>query len=194
MKLHLPLNLLSALLACCAALSASVQADPLTITTNQTFDTDVTWNEATTIGANDLTLTIEAGKTLTQAEGAFNVGDNSLTITGGGVFKIETAATVKAGNGSGTRTLTIDNATLDLSSPGASLSMKGDNYTRYKVTVTNGGVLRVGEYAYGVLDLEQRAPGDYQGKRRNLRERPDSRRGRRRRGGGECRQHHVHHC
>ena len=70
MKLHLPLNLLSALLACCAALSASVQADPLTITTNQTFDTDVTWNEATTIGANDLTLTIEAGKTLTQAEGA----------------------------------------------------------------------------------------------------------------------------
>lgn len=49
MKLHLPLNLLSALLACCAALSASVQADPLTITTNQTFDTDVTWNEATTI-------------------------------------------------------------------------------------------------------------------------------------------------
>ncbi len=148
MKLHLPLNLLSALLACCAALSASVQADPLTITTNQTFDTDVTWNEATTIGANDLTLTIEAGKTLTQAEGAFNVGDNSLTITGGGVFKIETAATVKAGNGSGTRTLTIDNATLDLSSPGASLSMKGDNYTRYKVTVTNGGVLRVGEYAY----------------------------------------------
>ena len=44
--------------------------------------------------------------------------------------------------------LTIDNATLDLSSPGASLSMKGDNYTRYKVTVTNGGVLRVGEYAY----------------------------------------------
>ena len=148
MKLHLPLNLLSALLACCAALSASVQADPLTITTNQTFDTDVTWNEATTIGANDLTLTIEAGKTLTQAEGAFNVGDNSLTITGGGVFKIETAATVKAGNGSGTRTLTIDNATLDLSSPGASLSMTGDNYTRYKVTVTNGGVLRVGEYAY----------------------------------------------
>ena len=148
MKLHLPLNLLSALLACCAALSASVQADPLTITTNQTFDTDVTWNEATTIGANDLTLTIEAGKTLTQAEGAFNVGDNSLTITGGGVFKIETAATVKAGNGSGTRTLTIDNATLDLSSPGASLSMKGDKYTRYKVTVTNGGVLRVGEYAY----------------------------------------------
>ena len=25
---------------------------------------------------------------------------------------------------------------------------QGDNYTRYKVTVTNGGVLRVGEYAY----------------------------------------------
>lgn len=42
MKLHLPVNLLSALLACCAALSASVQADPLTITTNKTFDTDVT--------------------------------------------------------------------------------------------------------------------------------------------------------
>ena len=80
MKLHLPVNLLSALLACCAALSASVQADPLTITTNQTFDTDVTWNEATTIGANDLTLTIEAGKTLTQAEGAFNIGNNSLSM------------------------------------------------------------------------------------------------------------------
>ncbi|MEI3558364.1 MAG: autotransporter-associated beta strand repeat-containing protein [Akkermansia muciniphila] len=150
MKLHLPLNLLSALLACCAALSASVQADPLTITTNQTFDTDVTWNETTTIGANGLTLTIEAGKTVTQAEGAFNIGSNSLTITGGGVFKIETTATQKAGTTTNPpdKTLTIDNATLDLSSPGASLSMKGDNYTRYNVTVTNGGVLRVGEFAY----------------------------------------------
>ena len=148
MKLHLPVNLLSALLACCAALSASVQADPLTITTNQTFDTDVTWNEATTIGANDLTLTIEAGKTLTQAEGAFNIGNNSLTITGGGVFRIKTAATQKIGSDPISKTLTINNATLDLSSPGASLSMTGDNYTRYKVTVTNGGVLRVGEYTY----------------------------------------------
>ena len=81
MKLHLPLNLLSALLACCAALSASVQADPLTITTNQTFDTDVTWNEATTIGANDLTLTIEAGKTLTQAEGAVSYTHLTLPTT-----------------------------------------------------------------------------------------------------------------
>ena len=95
MKLHLPVNLLSALLACCAALSASVQADPLTITTNQTFDTDVTWNEATTIGANDLTLTIEAGKTLTQAEGAFNIGNNSLTITGGETDSL----TAKGGSG-----------------------------------------------------------------------------------------------
>ena len=146
MKLHLPVTLLSAVLACysVAVLTASAE----TLTSNVTISTDTTWNETTTIGANDLTLTIEAGKTLTQAVGAFNVGDNSLTITGGGVFKIETAATVKAGNGSGTRTLTIDNATLDLSSPGASLSMKEDNYTRYKVTVTNGGVLRVGEYAY----------------------------------------------
>ena len=150
MKLHLPLKLLSALLACCAVLSASVHAEPLTITTNQTFDTDVTWNETTTIGADNLTLTIEAGKTLTQAEGAFNIGNNSLTLTGGGVFKIETAATEKAGNQTNppNRTLTIDNATLDLSSPGASLSPAGDNYTRYKVTVTNGGVLRVGEYTY----------------------------------------------
>ncbi|WP_354831816.1 autotransporter-associated beta strand repeat-containing protein [Akkermansia muciniphila] len=148
MKLHLPLKLLSALLACCAVLSASVHAEPLTITTNQTFDTDVTWNETTTIGADNLTLTIEAGKTVTQAEGAFNIGNNSLTLTGGGVFKIETAATVKVGSGTVSKTLTIDNATLDLSSPGASLSMKGDNYTRYKVTVTNGGVLRVGEYTY----------------------------------------------
>ena len=148
MKLHLPVNLLSALLACCAALSASVQADPLTITTNQTFDTDVIWNEATTIGANDLTLTIEAGKTLTQAEGAFNIGNNSLTITGGGVFRIKTAATQKIGSDPISKTLTINNATLDLSSPGASLSMTGGNYTRYKVTVTNGGVLRVGEYTY----------------------------------------------
>ena len=153
MKLHLPVNLLSALLACCAALSASVQADPLTITTNQTFDTDVTWNEATTIGANDLTLTIEAGKTLTQAEGAFNIGNNSLTITGGGVFRIKTAATQKIGSDPISKTLTINNATLDLSSPGASLSMTGDNYTRYKVTVTNGGVLRVGEYTYNGAGL-----------------------------------------
>ncbi|MFR4985389.1 MAG: autotransporter-associated beta strand repeat-containing protein [Akkermansia muciniphila] len=129
-------------------MSASVQADPLTITTNQTFDTDVTWNEATTIGANDLTLTIEAGKTLTQAEGAFNIGNNSLTITGGGVFRIKTAATQKIGSDPISKTLTINNATLDLSSPGASLSMTGGNYTRYKVTVTNGGVLRVGEYTY----------------------------------------------
>ena len=153
MKLHLPVNLLSALLACCAALSASVQADPLTITTNQTFDMDVTWNEATTIGANDLTLTIEAGKTLTQAEGAFNIGNNSLTITGGGVFRIKTAATQKIGSDPISKTLTINNATLDLSSPGASLSMTGDNYTRYKVTVTNGGVLRVGEYTYNGAGL-----------------------------------------
>ena len=153
MKLHLPVNLLSALLACCAALSASVQADPLTITTNQTFDTDVTWNEATTIGANDLTLTIEAGKTLTQAKGAFNIGNNSLTITGGGVFRIKTAATQKIGSDPISKTLTINNATLDLSSPGASLSMTGDNYTRYKVTVTNGGVLRVGEYTYNGAGL-----------------------------------------
>ena len=153
MKLHLPVNLLSALLACCAALSASVQADPLTITTNKTFDTNVTWNEATTIGANDLTLTIEAGKTLTQAEGAFNIGNNSLTITGGGVFRIKTAATQKIGSDPISKTLTINNATLDLSSPGASLSMTGDNYTRYKVTVTNGGVLRVGEYTYNGAGL-----------------------------------------
>ena len=148
MKLHLPLKLLSALLACCAALSASVHAEPLTITASQTFDTDVTWNENTTIGADNLTLTIESGKTLTQAGGAFNIGNNNLTITGGGVFKIETAATQKVGSGTASKTLTIDNATLDLSSPGASLSPKGDNYTRYKVTVSNGGVLRVGEYTY----------------------------------------------
>ena len=148
MKLHLPVKLLSAILASCAALSVSIHAAPLTITTNQTFDTDVTWNEATTIGANDLTLTIEAGKTVTQAEGAFNIGNNSLTITGGGTLKIETAATEKVGSGTVSKTLTINNATLDLSSPNASLSAKGDNYTRYQVTVTNGGVLRVGEYTY----------------------------------------------
>ena len=148
MKLHLPLNLLSALLACCAVWPASVHAAPLTITENQGFDTDVTWNEATTIGADNLTLTIESGKTLTQAAGAFNIGNNSLTITGGGIFKIETAPTVVVGSGTVSKTLTINGATLDLSSAGASLSMTGDNYTRYQVTVTNGGTLRVGEYTY----------------------------------------------
>ncbi|MCC8149425.1 autotransporter-associated beta strand repeat-containing protein [Akkermansia sp.] len=148
MKLHLPLNLLSALLACCAVWPASVHAAPLTITENQVFDTDVTWNEDTTIGADNLTLTIESGKTLTQAAGAFNIGNNSLTITGGGIFKIETAPTVVVGSGTVSKTLTINGATLDLSSPGASLSMTGDNYTRYQVTVTNGGTLRVGEYTY----------------------------------------------
>ena len=51
------------------------------------------------------------------------------------------------------KTLTIHNATLHLSSPGASLSMTGDNYTRYKVTGTNGGVLRVGEYTYNGAGL-----------------------------------------
>jgi len=81
MKLHLPVTLLSAVLACysVAVLTASAE----TLTSNVTISTDTTWNETTTIGANGLTLTIETGKTLTQAEGAFNIGNNSLTITGG---------------------------------------------------------------------------------------------------------------
>ena len=66
MKLHLPVTLLSAVLACysVAVLTASAE----TLTSNVTISTDTTWNETTTIGANGLTLTIETGKTLTQAE------------------------------------------------------------------------------------------------------------------------------
>ena len=147
MKLHLPVTLLSAVLACysVAVLTASAE----TLTSNVTISTDTTWNETTTIGANGLTLTIETGKTLTQAEGAFNIGNNSLTITGGGVFRIETAATQKIGSGPISKTLTINNATLDLSAPDASLNSGG--YTRCRVTVTDGGVLRVGEYSYNGL-------------------------------------------
>ena len=147
MKLHLPVALLSAVLACysVAVLTASAE----TLTSNVTISTDTTWNAATTIGANGLTLTIETGKTLTQAEGAFNIGNNSLTITGGGVFRIETAATQKIGSDPISKTLTINNATLDLSAPDASLNSGG--YTRCRVTVTDGGVLRVGEYSYNGL-------------------------------------------
>ena len=147
MKLHLPVTLLSAVLACysVAVLTASAE----TLTSNVTISTDTTWNETTTIGANGLTLTIETGKTLTQAEGAFNIGNNSLTITGGGVFRIETAATQKIGSDPISKTLTINNATLDLSAPDASLNSGG--YTRCRVTVTDGGVLRVGEYSYNGL-------------------------------------------
>lgn len=147
MKLHLPVALLSAVLACysVAVLTASAE----TLTSNVTISTDTTWNETTTIGANGLTLTIETGKTLTQAEGAFNIGNNSLTITGGGVFRIETAATQKIGSDPISKTLTINNATLDLSAPDASLNSGG--YTRCRVTVTDGGVLRVGEYSYNGL-------------------------------------------
>lgn len=150
MRLHLPVALLSAVLACysVAVLTASAE----TLTSNVTISTDTTWNETTTIGANGLTLTIETGKTLTQAEGAFNIGNNSLTITGGGVFRIETAATQKIGSNPISKTLTIDNATLDLSTPGASLSTLGD-YTRCYVTVTNGGVLRMRECDYGVAGI-----------------------------------------
>ena len=147
MKLHLPVTLLSAVLACysVAVLTASAE----TLTSNVTISTDTTWNETTTIGANGLTLTIETGKTLTQAEGAFNIGNNSLTITGGGVFRIETAATQKIGSDPISKTLTINNATLDLSAPDASLNSGG--YTRCRVTVTDGGVLRVWEYSYNGL-------------------------------------------
>ena len=106
MKLHLPLNLLSALLACCAALSASVQADPLTITTNQTFDTDVTWNEATTIGANDLTLTVSGSSGLTvnaatqfsnvtlAAAGSLNMNGGTLGIAAAGSLTLGASGTI----------------------------------------------------------------------------------------------------
>lgn len=123
MKLHLPVALLSAVLACysVAVLTASAE----TLTSNVTISTDTIWNETTIIGANGLTLTIESGKTLTQAEGAFNIGNNSLTITGGGVFRIKTAATQKIGSDPISKTLTINNATLDLSAPDASLNSGG---------------------------------------------------------------------
>ena len=53
MKLHLPVTLLSAVLACysVAVLTASAE----TLTSNVTISTDTTWNETTTIGANGLT-------------------------------------------------------------------------------------------------------------------------------------------
>nr|WP_257229083.1 carbohydrate-binding domain-containing protein [Akkermansia muciniphila] len=199
MKLHLPVALLSAVLACysVAVLTASAE----TLTSNVTISTDTIWNETTIIGANGLTLTIESGKTLTQAEGAFNIGNNSLTITGGGVFRIKTAATQKIGSDPISKTLTINNATLDLSAPDASLNSGG--YTRCRVTVTDGGVLRVGEYSYnglgqmatntdywtlnnkGRLELTKEENGEF-GCGLTVAA------GGRRRGGGECLQHRAH--
>lgn len=152
MKPHLPLNLLSILIACFAAPSM-LHGAPLTITANQTFNTDTIWNEDTTIGADNLTLTIDAGKTVTQAGGAFNIGNNNLTITGGGILKIDTAATQKVGSDTFSKKLTINNATLDVSGMGSSLSVPGDQFTRYGITVTNRGVLRVGSFSYSGAGL-----------------------------------------
>ena len=123
MKLHLPVTLLSAVLACysVAVLTASAE----TLTSNVTISTDTTWNETTTIGANGLTLTIETGKTLTQAQGAFNIGNNSITITGANYDTIEWIADGK---------VVATGATIDLDQVGKDV----DNYVRAQLKGDNG--------------------------------------------------------
>ncbi|MEG1507846.1 MAG: hypothetical protein RR373_04345, partial [Akkermansia sp.] len=148
MKLRLPLLLASAVLACFS--TTSLRADQ-TISTSTTYSANADWNGTTTIGANNLTLSIKDGVLIEQKTGAFNIGNNNLTITGGGTLKIDTEATTQFGAepvSGGQKLLHINGAILDLSTVGSSISKKG-SYTRGTIKASNGGIILVDQLHYG---------------------------------------------
>lgn len=137
--------LLNSVLAC--FLSVGI-GQAITISANTTYSTNTNLTELTTIGANNLELTINSGVTVTQLTGGFNIGDNNLTLKGGGTLKINTLATVRISNEGARKTLTIDGMTLDLSDPASKLSPAG-TYTRLGLMVKNQGIVKVDQFAYG---------------------------------------------
>ncbi|MEG0426575.1 MAG: autotransporter-associated beta strand repeat-containing protein, partial [Akkermansia sp.] len=146
MKLRLPLLLAAAVLACFS--TTSLRAADQTISANTTYSANADWNGTTTIGANNLTLTINGGVLIEQKTGAFNIVGQTLTLNGGGTLKIDTAATVKF-----TGNLTVSGAgtTLDLSNENAALNL-GDGaggFSDAYVTASNGGIILVEQLAYG---------------------------------------------
>ncbi|MEG0333456.1 MAG: hypothetical protein RR607_03145, partial [Akkermansia sp.] len=68
MKLRLPLLLAAAVLACFS--TTSLRAADQTISANTTYSTSADWDGTTTIGANNLTLTINGGVLIEQKTGA----------------------------------------------------------------------------------------------------------------------------
>ncbi|MFR1528397.1 autotransporter-associated beta strand repeat-containing protein [Akkermansia sp.] len=151
MKLHLPLQLLSALLACCALVSAPAYA--LDLGANETITENTDWTENTNVTAN-VTLTINPDVTVTQETGSLVIGAHTLTIDGGGTLSILSTATEHTLAADG-RLNIQGGSTLDLTAPDARLSVAQDaNWTRFIISVADNSVLKTrsmnaGDYVFG---------------------------------------------
>ena len=151
MKLHLPLQLLSALLACCALVSAPAYA--LDLGANETITENTDWTENTNVTAN-VTLTINPDVTVTQETGSLVIGAHTLTIDGGGTLSILSTATEHTLAADG-RLNIQGGSTLDLTAPDACLSVAQDaNWTRFIISVADNSVLKTrsmdaGNYVFG---------------------------------------------
>ena len=151
MKLHLPLQLLSALLACCALVSAPAYA--LDLGANETITENTDWTENTNVTAN-VTLTINPDVTVTQETGSLVIGAHTLTIDGGGTLSILSTATEHTLAADG-RLNIQGGSTLDLTAPDARLSVAQDaNWTRFIISVADNSVLKTrsmdaGNYVFG---------------------------------------------
>ena len=151
MKLHLPLQLLSAVLACCALLSTPAYS--LDLGANETITENTDWTENTNVTAN-VTLTINPDVTVTQETGSLVIGGHTLTIDGGGTLSILSTATEHTLAADG-RLNIQGGSTLDLTAPDARLSVAQDaNWTRFIISVADNSVLKTrsmaaGDYVFG---------------------------------------------
>ena len=151
MKLHLPLQLLSAVLACCALLSTPAYS--LDLGANETITENTDWTENTNVTAN-VTLTINPDVTVTQETGSLVIGGHTLTVDGGGTLSILSTATEHTLAADG-RLNIQGGSTLDLTAPDARLSVAQDaNWTRFIISVADNSVLKTrsmaaGDYVFG---------------------------------------------
>lgn len=140
MKLHLPLQLLSAVLACCALLSTPAYS--LDLGANETITENTDWTENTNVTAN-VTLTINPDVTVTQETGSLVIGGHTLTVDGGGTLSILSTATEHTLAADG-RLNIQGGSTLDLTAPDARLSVAQDaNWTRFIISVADNSVLKI---------------------------------------------------
>lgn len=151
MKLHLPIKLLSALLACCAFAASPSYA--LDLGTNTTVTENTEWSENTNVTAN-VTLTINPNVTVSQETGSLVIGAHTLTIDGGGTLAILSNATEHTLGANG-RLNIQGGSTLDMTAANARLSVAGDaNWTSFTISVSGNSVLKTrsmlaGDYVFG---------------------------------------------
>ena len=151
MKLHLPIKLLSALLACCSFAASPSYALDLGTDTTVTGNTE--WTENTNVTAN-VTLTIDPNATVSQETGSLVIGAHTLTIDGGGTLAILSNATEHTLGANG-RLNIQGGSTLDMTAANARLSVAGDaNWTNFTISVSDNSVLKTrsmlaGDYVFG---------------------------------------------